>query len=107
MPAIRLHRGPFGLATLDEAYQSAVYGYNEPDILRCSVKIQERILKLFDFFRVPGKKGFLFNNAKLTVDETLPDNKVRFENSHCGIKARGLGGETLYKKMNVEVEFTD
>lgn len=117
MPELRVHRGPFGLSTLEEAYQSVVYGYEEPDGLRCSQKTRDRIVERCHY-QARGITGTVwFNNAAIVVDETLPDNRVRFTNSKYpddgqphGVVFGGLRPreqQLTYENMNIEVEFTD
>ena len=58
------HSGPPTYQTLNAAYYKIVWGYTEPDTIRYSMATHAK-LNLGQF-----------NNAKVVVDPTLPDNEV-------------------------------
>lgn len=72
--------GQLSLELLEKAYQSVVFGYTEPQILRVNQNI---VKKLLDMYRlappIKDKQSFLFNNAVITPVENWPENLAEFE----------------------------
>lgn len=73
-----LFTGPLTLQLLEEAYNSLVYGYTEPDIIKCSKAMEDKLYIRFGLCRdtQPMHYGLKFNNAIVFVDDTVPDDTI-------------------------------
>jgi hypothetical protein len=97
---MKIRKGPFEIKTLEEAYLSITYGYDEPDVLRGHSETIKKIYTLLNSLRfVPPEYKNKFNNCSLTSDDRMPENIVHIQNS------AHPKGTQHYDRFNIGVEF--
>lgn len=73
--------GPLCFQTLEWAYQTITFGYNEPDILKGHPETLKRIMEMHHRFIPRPGATFQFNNAVLVESSELPENVLIFQNT--------------------------
>ena len=71
------HSGPPTFKTLCDAYYKIVWGYTEPDIIRCSRATKAKLIAdVTQDARMDGDRVVRFCNATLVHDDSLDDHTI-------------------------------